>query len=72
MAAGLIGMRERVELLHGELAAGPMTESTSQAAAEATTGADEGPATGPGGNHLWEVRAVLPAPEETPERIQQQ
>ncbi|WP_326687912.1 MULTISPECIES: histidine kinase [unclassified Streptomyces] len=70
--AGLIGMRERVELLHGELAAGPMTESTSQAAAEATTGADEGPATGPGGNHLWEVRAVLPAPEETPERIQQQ
>lgn len=42
--AGLVGMRERVDLLHGELSAGP--------------------ATGPDGTKIWEVRAVLPAPAE--------
>ncbi|MGI5348767.1 sensor histidine kinase [Streptomyces sp. CA-250714] len=43
--AGLVGMRERVELLRGELTAGP------------TTGA--------GGEPVWQVHAVLPAPHET-------
>ncbi|MGP3986535.1 sensor histidine kinase [Streptomyces sp. 3N207] len=43
--AGLVGMRERVELLEGELAAGP--------------------ATGTGGEPVWLIHAVLPAPHET-------
>jgi signal transduction histidine kinase len=62
--AGLIGMRERVELLHGELAAGPATKVTAGNDGRPTAGADSG--------HIWEVRAVLPAPEETSKRIQQQ
>ncbi len=41
--AGLIGMRERVELLGGTL--------------------NTGPAAGPGGGAVWEVRAVLPVAE---------
>ncbi|MFI8851716.1 histidine kinase [Streptomyces sp. 891-h] len=42
--AGLVGMRERVELLDGELTVGPTT--------------------GPGGERIWRVHAVLPAPHE--------
>ena len=83
--AGLIGMRERVELLNGELAAGPTTKAASKAMPEATSEeipkatdtwkghaarADHLP--DPGGAPVWEVRAVLPVPEETAERTQQQ
>ncbi|MEV5969045.1 histidine kinase [Streptomyces sp. NPDC051921] len=45
--AGLVGMRERVQLLGGEFEAGPVPDGD--------------------GTKIWQVRAVLPAEERTPE-----
>ncbi|MFJ9806865.1 sensor histidine kinase [Streptomyces sp. NPDC101158] len=45
--AGLVGMRERVQLLDGEFEAGPVPDGD--------------------GRKTWQVRAVLPAEERTPE-----
>ncbi|MFI8827822.1 sensor histidine kinase [Streptomyces sp. NPDC053431] len=45
--AGLVGMRERVQLLGGEFEAGPCPDGD--------------------GSKIWQVRAVLPAEERTPE-----
>ncbi|MCT2592419.1 histidine kinase [Streptomyces sp. N2-109] len=55
--AGLIGMRERVELLHGRLEAGPVTVP-----GDGRTGAGAG-VVGTAEHKMWEVRAELPVEE---------
>ena len=65
--AGLMGMRERVELLRGELTTGPAADDTG--GADGPSGTDRpDEARGTGGGKIWEVRAVLPVREPDEER----
>lgn len=65
--AGLIGMRERVELLRGRLQAGPVIWSQADGpSAPAGASAGASAAAGPGagaGSKMWEVWAELPVEE---------